>query len=657
MDNFRGVTAGICLLAVLSGCAVQKKMENLRRGSVSAQLALPPDRRIDFKDLSLPGVSRDTIVVTDVQGNEMILMKAVRDEDSGEMVASETLDAAYVTAKFKNVAERHGKVDIEFQVIVPEALQDGKWQARFFPKMYVLGDTLSLDRILVTGNEYRRQQLRGYEQYNRFLATIVNDTTLFINSRQLELFIERNMPQLYSYKTDSTFVPDEVFLSAYGVSEKDAVDHYMNRLRLERNNRRKSRMNEVFLKRVKSPIVTDGLKLDTVVRNVNGDFVYNYVQEVVTKPKLKSLDILMEGEVYEQDKRIYTIPETEPLTFYISSISAFADGTEKYLTKVVERQVSANADFYISFETGQSEVKEDFSDNAPVIRRIRDGLAEIVRNTEYDLDSIVVTASASPEGSYHSNKMLSQRRSEKVSEFFQGYVTHYADSLIRDDGAVISMDEDYGLQHSARNRRIKFISHCNPENWTMLDRLVESDDSLSPKEKEMYVMSHSIDDPDNRESFLKQQDFYQYLFKNVYPRLRTVNFDIRMHRKGMVKDTVHTTVLDTQYMEGVQAIRDRDYSKALNLLKSYGDYNTAVAYCAMDYNRSAYEILESLPASPRVNYLMAIIHSRFGEDQDAVQCYLNACSEDPSYVHRGNLDPEISSLIKKYALNNRIENY
>jgi len=37
-----------------------------------------------------------------------------------------------------------------------------------------------------------------------------------------------------------------------------------------------------------------------------------------------------------------------------------------------------------------------------------------------------------------------------------------------------------------------------------------------------------------------------------------------------------------------------------------------------------------------------------------VQNYLEACDKDPSYIHRGNLDPEISGLISRYGLNSDI---
>jgi hypothetical protein len=124
-----------------------------------------------------------------------------------------------------------------------------------------------------------------------------------------------------------------------------------------------------------------------------------------------------------------------------------------------------------------------------------------------------------------------------------------------------------------------------------------------------------------------------------------------MHRKGMVKDTVETTVIDDVYRDGIQAIRDRDFERAVTLLAPYKDYNTAVAYLAVDRNYNAMEILERQKKSPEVNYMLAILKSRLGDIPGAVQCYLEACAADRVYVSRGNLDPEISTLIRMYGLN------
>ena len=634
---------------LLFSCGVSRKAQSLARGGVSATLKLRDEEPLLPEMEALRSHRRDTIRVTGLNGEEMFLMNAVQDED-GEMVAHDVIDAAVVTARFRNVAERHGKVDLEFQIIVPEAMQDSKWQLRFFPDMYVLGDSIRLEPVVITGRDYRKAQLKGYQQYERFLASIVSDTTRFINVWQLELFILRNIPEVYAFRSDSTEVSDEQFASVYGVTERLAVDHYTNKIAKRWNNRKKSLRDRMYRKYVKVPIVTEGIRLDTVLRDVNGDFIYNYVQTISTRPKLRKVDIVLSGEVWESDRKVYLMSRSEPLTFYISSLSSFVDGKERYLTRVIERRAQANTACYVDFASGSSEVDISLSNNRDEIGRIRGNLAQLIEDTVYDLDSIVVTASASPEGSARANRALAQRRSESVCRFFEDYIRHYRDSLDREAG--FSIGEDGEVVHEVHRPDIRFIARNGGENWTMLDALIRKDSTVTDAQKEEYAsLRASAVDVDALEEGLRRQPYYRYLREQVYPRLRTVRFDFHLHRKGMVKDTVHTTELDTTYMLGVQAIRDRDYERAVTYLRTYADYNTAVAYCALDYNASALSILETLEPTAEVLYMRAVVYTRLGRVQEAVQCYVNSCELNPAYVHRGNLDPEIAALIKTYDLN------
>lgn len=634
---------------LLFSCGVSRKAQSLARGDVSATLRLRDEEPLLPEMEALRSHRRDTIRVTGLNGEEMFLMNAVQDED-GEMVAHDVIDAAVVTARFRNVAERHGKVDLEFQIIVPEAMQDSRWQLRFFPDMYVLGDSIRLEPVVITGRDYRKAQLKGYQQYERFLASIVSDTTRFINVWQLELFLQRNIPEVYAFRSDSTEVSDEQFASVYGVTERLAVDHYTNKIAKRWNNRKKSLRDRMYHKYVKVPIVTEGIRLDTVLRDVNGDFIYNYVQTISTRPKLRKVDIVLSGEVWESDRKVYLMSRSEPLTFYISSLSSFVDGNERYLTRVIERRAQANTACYVDFASGSSEVDISLSNNRDEIGRIRGNLAQLIEDTVYDLDSIVVTASASPEGSERANRALAQRRSESVCRFFEGYIRHYRDSLDRE--ASFSIGEDGEVVHEVHRPDIRFIARNGGENWTMLDALIRKDSTMTDAQKEEYArLRASAVDLDALEKGLRRQPYYRYLREQVYPRLRTVRFDFHLHRKGMVKDTVHTTELDTTYMLGVQAIRDRDYERAVSYLRTYADYNTAVAYCALDYNASALGILETLEPTAEVLYMRAVVYTRLGRVQEAVQCYVNSCELNPAYVHRGNLDPEIAALIKTYDLN------
>ena len=644
----------ICLVAALlgvvlalPGCGSASKVRRLQEQSLSATLRLPREAALPSVAKDLP-THRDTLKIEDPEGREMFVMKAFRDED-GEMVASETLDAAVVTARFRNVAERHGKVDLEFQVIVPEAMQDSRWQLRFYPDMYLLSDSVRLDPVIITGREYRRAQLRGYQQYERFLASIVSDTTKFIHVGQLEIFLRRNIPALYAFKTDSTVVSDEAFASIYGVTEREAVDHYTDKWAVSVNERRKARTGRMYRRFVKVPIVTEGLRLDTVIRAVNGDFVYNYVQTIATRPQLRKADIILSGDIWESDRKVYSVPRSEPLSFYISSLSSFVDPAERYLERILERKVEANTACYVEFSLGSHAVDLGLGHNAEEIGRIRENLRSLLRNETFDLDSIVVTASCSPEGSFRSNEMLSRRRSEGVTRYFRSWMKHYGDSLASERGLRIDLDGT--LPSETPSPEIRFISRNNPENWPGLDALVDADPSLTQAQRDTYRRIRGIPDPDDREAALSREPFYRYLREAVYPYLRTVRFDFHLHRKGMVQDTVRTTEPDTLYMRGVQALREHDYETAVTILRPYGDFNAALAFCAMDYNASALSILEQLPRTPRGDYLLAILYARTGRVRDAVQRYLDACHADPAFVHRGNLDPEISQLIRLYGLN------
>ena len=648
----------LAVSAAAASCSTSSKLSRIRKSDLRMGLALPSEENLDTYAGVAPvrGEKRDTLVVRDLEGKEVYIMSAIQDEITGEMVATEQLTAAVVTARFRNVAERNGKVHLEFQVTVPSDLQDSRWQLRFHPRLFFLGDSLELDDVVITGSAFREGQLRGYEQYRRFMGRMVTDSLRLTDVRSLEIFLKRNFPQVYAFRNDTSYVSDAQFESAFGLTADEALDHYRRQYLIRRNRRIGSMADRKWRQYVKNPIEIDGIRLDTVIRD-GGDFVYNYIQTIPATSRLKKVVLRLDGDIRDSERRIYHIPESEPLSFYISSVSTLLDEKERYLSMVVYRNLDLRRSGRIEFRSGSAEIDERLEQNRVELDGVKAALKELMENEEYEIDSIVVAANASPEGRYSANLRLSQQRSESAARYMDNYLARLRDTILADQGVLIELDEDLE-ERSVRLpqfRKIEFLPRHGGENWVMLEELVASDTLLSASAKTDFRLALQNGDPDRREEALRKQESYKYIRKYLYPQLRTVDFRFYYHRSGMLKDTVHTNVPDTVYMRGVDALRDRDYPLALELLQPYGDLNSALAMIAMERNHSALEVLLTLPEDARTHYLLALVYSRLEDEQSAVEHYLKSCSLDRSYVNRGNLDPEISGLIAKYSLDSRFQ--
>lgn len=587
---FARLIAGTAAVFVLGGCASTKKIDFIREKKLSAALTLPSEK--DRREVL--GSSRQSTAVSDEYGRTSYVMNAVRDDVTGEMTATETLDAAVLVARFRNVAERHGNIDMEFLIVVSDTLQDPAWQLRLDPLAVVLSDTLRLEPVFITGEDFRRAQIRGYDKYARYLQGLSRDSTRFVDHAQAGLFLSR----------------------AADVTSEEAARHYTRRILKKINARKALRKDELRHRYITSPIDPEFARLDSVCAGKTA-FLYLYSFALPTRPGLRRIEVSLDGAIYDRSSLVCRLPRSESVTYYVSSLSSMADSSMRYKRMVIPRTVRENVNVRLDFALGSSEVDSTLGNNAAVLASIRERLAAISGADEFAVDSLIVSASCSPEGSYALNSLLAQRRSHSVREYF-------------------------GLSGA----KVRGIA----ENWEMLDTLVRDCGFLSASSKGSYASLAAVRSPDRREERLRKERYYPQVRDSLYPLLRHVNFRAHLHRKAQVQDTVVTDVPDTAYMRGVRLLKDRNYDSALAVLSPYKDYNAALAYLALDYNATAAQILESLPGEPRVLYSLAISYSRRGREKEAVEKLLEAVEKEPSYKYRGNLDPEIAAIIRKYNL-------
>ena len=632
------------------------------------------------------------ITWTDDKGKEHIVTEATKDSVTGEYITQMELSEITVVAKSKQVAERNGKINLDFIVTVPGELISNKWQVQLTPVAYKSADTLYLDRIFLSGADFAKMQRKGYMRYQAFMNSIIPDS-LYLQ----KLFDEKGYRKALAELEEEYFQAwkHEVISKERWIdwSDKANARFALFNYRMERNKQAIAGYNSILeylpayrLRREmdgkyipsKWKIFAEGnYKIRT--RNITpedsasitrrftdyakmaenrkrkeqagemyekyvrfpyeaarldtvikeGDnFVYYYKQELLATENTKKIDLTLDGQILSKDETKTQLPPSDTITYFISSMVQFLDRSPRYKKKIITRKDEVNLRAYVTYKSGATEFSEDIGDNRAEIDKVFETIHGINYTGEFLIDSIRMTATSSPEGSADMNLFLSKGRALALKKYL-----------------ALRSDDREGVDTLFRPRWIG-------EDWNRLHELVLADDSLENKAYLLRIMKET-DNPDNREYALRKYPAdYMRIRGKHYPLLRGVEFKFHLHRRNMLQDTIVMPVIDTTYMQAVKMIEDRQYRQALAILDvSYpDDYNTAVCLMSLGYDKRALEIMTEQADTSDRNYLLAILYSRLKREEDALKMYVKSCDQDASKIWRGKLDPEINKLIVTYNL-------
>lgn len=200
------------------------------------------------------------------------------------------------------------------------------------------------------------------------------------------------------------------------------------------------------------------------------------------------------------------------------------------------------------------------------------------------------------------------------------------------------------------------IERSVPENWKQCrTEVLKSPFIVNAKQIADIIDAEDNDDRKEARIAAEYPDDYKSMRDKIYPNLRAVDFQFHLARRNMVEDTVVTNEIDHEYAEAIKLMDRRRYKEAMPKLLEYTDWNTAICYMSLGYDRMAYNIMSKEPDSSDKWYLMAILSARLDKIEDAVAYYLKSCRMDYHKVVRGELDPEISKLIRDYSLQKQLE--
>ena len=367
----------------------------------------------------------------------------------------------------------------------------------------------------------------------------------------------------------------------------------------------------------------ESVRLDSII-NHREKITYHYRQEVPSTDIDKRIMITMKGKIEALDHSFYDFPLSDTLFYNISSMLAFVDTTTRYMKKIIEKYVVVNDRNFLNFKVGSAVIIDTLGNNKEQIEKIENLMSTLLHQNEFYVDSITLTATASPEGSVRLNERMSKERAHSLRD--------YLVNRLKNKGVSELMT-------------VQWIG----EDWEELVKLLKNTYEVKNRNKILEMITAGKDrDKDVLEAEIKSKfpEDYRYMLSNLYPKLRAVDFKYNLRRVGMVQDTIMTTVPDTTYARGVELLNGRKYVEALEILDTYKDQNTAIVLLSLGYDKTALEILSTLAPTSVVEYLQAIACSRLGDKAGALEHFREACRLDDNMEYRGELDPEISELLK-----------
>lgn len=682
MRNTRRIIPYALLSGLLVSCVTDHKLARVRISQPQMKEA------VTDTGFRLPR----QIAWTDDKGKEHIVTEATKDSVTGEYITQMELSEITVMAKSKQVAERNGKINLDFIVTVPGELISNKWQVQLTPVAYKPADTLYLDRIFLSGADFAKMQKKGYMRYQAFMNSIIPDS-LYLQ----KLFDEKGYKKALAELEEEYFQAwkHEVISKERWIdwSDKANARFALFNYRMERNRQAIAGYNSIleylpayYLRRemdgkyipskwkvfaegnyrIRTRNITPedsvsitrrftdyakmaenrkrkeqaGEMYEKYVRfpyeaarldtviKEGDNFVYYYKQELPATENTKKIDLTLDGQILSKDETKTQLPPSDTITYFISSMVQFLDRSPRYKKKIITRKDEVNLRAYVTYKSGATEFSEDIGDNRAEIDKVFETIHGINYTGEFLIDSIRMTATSSPEGSADMNLFLSRGRALALKRY-----------LAR------RSDDREGVDTLFRPR-------WTGEDWNRLHELVLADDSLENKAYLLRIMKET-DNPDSREYAMRKYPAdYKRIREKHYPLLRGVEFKFHLHRRNMLQDTVVMPVIDTTYMQAVKMIEDRQYRQALAILDvSYpDDYNTAVCLMSLGYDKRALEIMAGQPDTSDRNYLLAILYSRLKREKEALKMYVKSCDQDASKIWRGRLDPEINKLIVTYNL-------
>lgn len=203
----RSLAILVIVLLIASSCSTSDHKfmtQNLFMQTKRANIVLPDDQ---MNNKSKSSITSERVTFRNSGSSGINGEVALKDgQNKLDTSAVYRLPEVEVKAQGRFTAERDGRINVDFKIIVPKEILSDNWRLVLNPKLLHNDSVVSLQKVILNGRGFVDKQKQDYDDYDKFLKSIVDKSqydSIYLDRDNISRDIRKRQEYYFNiYKKD-----------------------------------------------------------------------------------------------------------------------------------------------------------------------------------------------------------------------------------------------------------------------------------------------------------------------------------------------------------------------------------------------------------------------------------------------------------------------